>query len=123
MVNRNIFIQDMINRGGITTMIIESIGASLLLMAAIQTANMNDKKKIEKIFEYTKTWITTENNQIKKPKFYRTEPIKDVGMKYVYRLPLGLPYKKLEYLNDNVGVFKDGLHKNVELEWDGGMLH
>lgn len=104
-------------------MILESIGASLLLMSAIQTANMSDKKKIEKIFEYTRTWVTTEGGQIKKPKYYRKEAIDDIGMKYVYRLPLGLPYKKLEILNDNIGVFKDGLHKNVELEFDGGMLH
>lgn len=109
-------------------MIIESIGASLLLMAAIRTQNMPDKKKIEKIFEYTRTWVTTQSGEIKHPQFIRKEPITDdnkqqIGMLYVYRLPLGLPYKKLEYLNDNVGVFKDGLHKNTELEWDNGMLH
>ncbi|WP_156290805.1 FtsK/SpoIIIE domain-containing protein [Oceanobacillus salinisoli] len=109
-------------------MIIESIGASLLLLSAIRTTNMSDKKKIEKIFEYTKTWITTQGNEIKKPQFIRKEAItneneESIGMLYVYRLPLGLPYKKLEYLNDNIGVFKDGLHKNVEIEFDGGMLH
>lgn len=104
-------------------MILESVGASLVLLAAVQTANMSDKKKIEKIFEYTKTWVTTQGNEIKKPKFIRKAAIKDIGTEYVYRLPLGLPYKKLEYLNDNVGVFKDGLHKNVEIEFDGGMVH
>lgn len=109
-------------------MIIESIGASLLLLLAIRTKNMSDKKKIEKIFEYTKTWVTNKSGEIKHPQYIRKEPIKNdkndhVGMLYVYRLPLGLPYKKIEYLNDNIGVFKDGLHKNVELEFNNGMLH
>lgn len=109
-------------------MILEAIGASLLLLTAINTTNMSDKKKIEKIFEYTKTWVTTQGGVIKHPQYIRKDPITDendkkIGMLYVYRLPLGLPYKKLEFLNDNVGVLKDGLHKNVEIEWDGGMLH
>lgn len=109
-------------------MILESIGASLLLLSAVRVTNMGDKKKIEKIFEYTKTWVTTQSGEIKHPQYVRKEAITDennnqIGMLYVYRLPLGLPYKKLEYLNDNIGVFKDGLHKNVEIEFDGGMLH
>lgn len=104
-------------------MILESIGISLMLLSAIRLSNMSDKKKIEKIFEYTKTWVTTQGNEIKKPQFVRKAAIGDVGSDYVYRLPLGLPYKKLEYLNENVGVFEDGLHKNVEFEFDGGMMH
>lgn len=100
-----------------------SLLASLSLLTAIRTSNMGDQKKIEKIFEYTKTWITTEKGDIKKPQYIRKAPIENVGTEYVYRLPLGLPFKKLEYLNENVGVFKDGLHKNVEINWDGGMLH
>lgn len=108
-------------------MIIESLLVCSLLLLSIRFTNMSDKKKIEKIFEYTKTWVTTKNNEIKHPQFIRKEPIKDgekqIGMLFVYRLPLGLPYKKLEYLNDNIGVFKDGLHKNVELDFDNGMLH
>lgn len=109
-------------------MILESIGASMLLLTAIRATNMSDKKKIEKIFEYTKTWVTTKGGDMKHPQYMRKEPVSNddeeqIGMLYVYRLPLGLPYKKLEYLNDNIGVFKDGLHKNVEIEFDGGMLH
>lgn len=104
-------------------MILEAIGASLLVLTSVRLSDMSDKKKIEKIFEYTKTWITTEQGQIKKCQFIRKAKIKEVGTEYVYRLPLGMPYKKLEYLNENVGVFQDGLHKNVELEWDGGMMH
>lgn len=104
-------------------MILESIGLSLLLLSAIRTSNMTDKRKVDKIFEYTKTWVTSESGEIKKPQFIRKAAIDDVGTEYIYRLPLGMPFKKLEYLNENVGVFKDGLHKNVEIEFDGGMMH
>jgi len=109
-------------------MILESIGAGLLMFSAIRATNMPDKKKIEKIFEYTKTWVTTQKGDMKHPQYIRKEKVtnedrEEIGMLYVYRLPLGLPYKKLEYLNENVGVFKDGLHKNVEIEFDNGMLH
>ncbi|MEC5422415.1 FtsK/SpoIIIE domain-containing protein [Virgibacillus sp. C22-A2] len=100
---------------------------SSAMLTSIRTKNMPDKKKIEKIFEYTKTWVTTEGNKIKKPQFIREDNItvneKVIGIEYVYRLPLGMPFKKLEYLNENVGVFKDGLHKNVEIEFDEGMMH
>ncbi len=102
------------------------IGSSLFLSAglllSIRNKEMSDKKKIEKIFEYTKIWVTTLKGDIKKPVFVRKEVISDDGFKYVYRLPLGLPSKVLQKLNDNVGVFKDGLNKNVEIEFDG-MLH
>ena len=102
------------------------IGSSLFLSAglllSIRNKEMPDKKKIEKIFEYTKIWVTTLNGDIKKPIFIRKEEIANNGFKYVYRLPLGLPSKVFQKLNDNVGVFKDGLNKNVEIEFDG-MLH
>ncbi|MEC5422143.1 FtsK/SpoIIIE domain-containing protein [Virgibacillus sp. C22-A2] len=100
---------------------------SSAMLTSIRTNNMPDKKKIEKIFEYTKTWVTTQGNDIKKPQFIREDNItadeKVIGIEYVYRLPLGMPFKKLEYLNENVGVFKDGLHKNVEIDFNEGMMH
>ncbi len=113
-------------------MILEAIGYSMIAasisMGAYHFRNMSDKKKIEKIFDYTKTSIITPQGKQKKPTFIRKQLILNeqneiVGNEYVYRLPLGMPYKKLEYLNDNIGVFKDGLHKNVDVKWDGGMLH
>src|SRR5699024_2803600 len=84
---------------------------------------LSDRTKIERIFEYTKTWITTQKGRIQKPKFQYKNVIEDVGMEYVFKLPLGMPYKKLEYLNENIGVFEDGLHKNVELDFKNGKLH
>lgn len=104
-------------------MILQSFGVFLLILSAASFSDMSDRKKIEKIFEYTRMWVTTEKNNVIKCRFIRKEQIGDVGTSYVYRLPLGLPYKKLAYLNDNIGVFKDGLNKNVELEFEGGKLH
>ncbi|WP_179107168.1 FtsK/SpoIIIE domain-containing protein [Sediminibacillus massiliensis] len=83
---------------------------------------MSDKNKIEKIFEYTGTHVKGLNGNVKKCQFIRKAKMEN-GTEYVYRLPLGLPYKQLQHLNKNIGVFKDGLHKNVEVEFDGGMLH
>jgi DNA segregation ATPase FtsK/SpoIIIE, S-DNA-T family len=114
-------------------MILEGIGISMMLtsgiLAATQiTPGMSDRKKIEKIFDYTKTIVSGLDGKIKRPAFVRKADIKNdkgkvIGTEYVYRLPLGMPYKKLEFLNDNVGVFEDGLHKKVEVNWDGGMMH
>ena len=84
---------------------------------------MSDRKKIEKIFEYAKVWVVSESGDKKKCKFIRKNDIGEVGVEYIYSLPLGIPYKKLEYLNDNIGVFKDGLNKNVELDFKSGMLY
>lgn len=114
-------------------MILEAIGisalmSSLMIGTGVKWGTMSDKKKIEKILDYTKTFVVNEKKVVKKCTFVRKESIvndeeKEIGTKYVYRLPFGLPHKKLEFLNDNIGVFQDGLHKNVEFEWDGGMMH
>ncbi len=114
-------------------MILEAIGISalmsgLMIGSGVKWGTMSDKKKIEKILDYTKTFVVNEKKEVKKCVFVRKEDIlndeeKEIGTKYVYRLPFGLPHKKLEFLNNNIGVFEDGLHKNVEFEWDGGMMH
>lgn len=102
---------------------LEVIGFSLLLVLSIRSKGMNDKTKIEKIFEYAKVWMVSETRDKKKCKFIAKNNIEgSVGTEYIYSLPLGMPYKKLEYLNDNIGVFKDGLNKNVALDFKGGYL-
>lgn len=92
------------------------------LLSAVRFGSMSDKDKIEKIFEYTRVMTKGVDGKVKKCKFIRKDTFHN-GTEYVYRLPLGFPYKQIEHLNQNVGVFKDGLHKDVELEFDGGMLH
>lgn len=104
---------------------LEALGFSLLLVLAVRVNKMSDRKKIEKIFEYTKVWVVAENGDKKKCVFVKENDLGkngEVGTVYIYSLPLGLPYKKVEYLNDNIGVFKDGLNKNVELEFKSGLL-
>jgi len=102
---------------------LEVVGFSLLLVLSIRSGGLSDRKKIEKIFEYAKVWVVSESGDKKKCKFVdKNDLADDVGVVYIYRLPLGMPYKKLEYLNDNIGVFKDGLNKNVELEYKNGLL-
>lgn len=110
----------------------ETIGFSLIglavLLGSIRRSGMSDKVKIEKILEYTRIMVAGLNGEVKKCKYIRDEPVTNddggkIGTKYVFRLPLGMPYKKLEALNDNAGVFSDGLGKKVEVDWDGGMMH
>lgn len=102
--------------------ILFSLIASGSLLLAVRIGNMNDKKKIEKIFDNTGISLKERDGTVKMCKFIRKEPIEN-GTEYVYQLPLGMPYAKVEHLNDNIGVFKDGLHKNVEIDFDGGMVH
>lgn len=101
---------------------LEVIGICLLFVLSIRTSDMTDRNKIDKIFEYTKVWTVSENGNKNKCKFIAVNNIEGIGAEYIYSLPLGLPYKKIEYLNDNIGVFKDGLNKNVELAFKNGML-
>lgn len=102
---------------------LETIGFCLLFALAVRSKPMSDRRKIEKIFEYTKVWVAEENGEKKMCKFVNKHTLdNDVGTVYIYKLPLGIPYKKLEYLNDNIGVFKDGLNKNVELNYKNGLL-
>ena len=103
--------------------VLEVIGFCLLLVLAIKPGEMSDRKKIEKIFEYAKGWSVSETGIKQKCRFIMEHDLGNgIGTEYIYRLPLGMPYKKLEYLNDNIGVFKDGLNKNVELDFKGGRL-
>ncbi|WP_407270576.1 FtsK/SpoIIIE domain-containing protein [Radiobacillus sp. PE A8.2] len=86
---------------------------------------MSDRKKIQKIFEYTGIiGRSATDGTIKTCRFIRQDKIKTAnGMEYVFRIPLGVPSKKIEMLNNDVGIFKDGLHKDVETEFKSGMLH
>src|SRR5690625_1341980 len=103
--------------------VLEVIGFCLLLVLAIKPGEMSDRKKIEKIFEYVKVWTVSETGIKQKCRFIMEHDLGNgIGTEYIYRLPLGMQYKKLEYLNDNIGVFKDGLNTKVALEFIRGML-
>lgn len=102
---------------------LEVIGVCLLLSLSVRTKQLNDRKKIEEIFNNTKTFVVGEDGEKKKCKFIKKEYIGNgIGTEYVYRLPLGLPYKKIELLNSNIGVFKDGLNKNIDIDFNNGLM-
>lgn len=94
---------------------------------------MNDKTKIDHIFRNLSLGVNDSSKGGKPsfPAFYRKEEIgfKDksdnfvkTGIKYIYRLPLGLPPKKIQLLQEGASILSDGINKPVELEFDG-MLH
>jgi S-DNA-T family DNA segregation ATPase FtsK/SpoIIIE len=98
-------------------------------------SKMNDKAKINRIFRNLGLGVS-DSSKAGKPKpsfptYVRKEEIgyKDkentfikTGIKYVYRLPLGLPPKKIQLLQEGASILSDGINKPVELEFDG-MLH
>jgi S-DNA-T family DNA segregation ATPase FtsK/SpoIIIE len=94
---------------------------------------MSDKAKVNRIFRNIGIGVNDSSKGGKPsfPTFVRKENIgyKDknglfvkTGIKYVYRLPLGLPPKKIQLLQEGASVLSDGINKPVELEFDG-MLH
>ncbi|KAA0547592.1 hypothetical protein FZW96_12150 [Bacillus sp. BGMRC 2118] len=107
--------------------------AALVAGVAPIKRKMNDKTKIDHIFRNLGLGVNDSSKGGKPsfPAFYRKEEIgfKDksnnfikTGIKYVYRLPLGLPPKKIQLLQEGASVLSDGINKPVELEFDG-MLH
>lgn len=99
-----------------------SLIASASLALALRFGGMSDRKKIEKIFENTGAMVRGKDGNLKEITFVRESDIIN-GKEYVFRLPLGMPYKQLEKMNNNIGVFKDGLAKDVEIEQRGRMIH
>lgn len=99
-----------------------SLIASASLLLSLRFGGLSDRKKIEKIFENTGAMVRGKDGSIKEIKFVKQKEITN-GMEYVFRLPLGMPYKQLEKMNNNIGVFKDGLAKDVEFEQVGRMIH
>jgi len=61
-------------------MILEAIGISalmsgLMIGSGVKWGTMSDKKKIEKILDYTKTFVVNEKKEVKKCVFVRKEDI------------------------------------------------
>jgi S-DNA-T family DNA segregation ATPase FtsK/SpoIIIE len=96
--------------------------AGLVGVVSPKVFKMTDKKKIEKIFKNMGIGIPGGKDKPPSfPKFIRKEKLEN-GTLYVYRLPLGLSSKMIQKVQENSGVFNDGLHKKVEINFDG-MLH
>lgn len=94
--------------------------------ACIPKGKMKDEKIIEKIFVNRKVGFSSEelingemvtkNRQY--PKLVRKYP-QETYTSYLYSLPLGLPSETFEKL---LPALKDGLNKEVDYEFKGGLL-
>lgn len=95
---------------------------TLIAVAALTPKGKpNDKKKIQTIFENTKYGIPNKQGQLQIPKFKKKVSIMDgeneIGSRYLYTIPLGLPATKIADMEKQVGFFSDGLNRPVIVEF------
>jgi S-DNA-T family DNA segregation ATPase FtsK/SpoIIIE len=90
-------------------------------VVAFLPGKMDDKQKINIIFENIGLGIKKKDGSLDKPKFKKKEPIMDgsdqVGMMYLYSIPLGLPASKTAKMEQDIKIFSDGLKKPVIIEY------
>lgn len=90
-------------------------------VAAVIPSKQNDKRKIQTIFENTGYGIRTKKGDTQFPKFKKRLSIMDgneeIGRRYLYMIPLGLPATKASEMEKNVGFFSDGLNRPVITEF------
>jgi DNA segregation ATPase FtsK/SpoIIIE, S-DNA-T family len=95
---------------------------TLIAVAALTPKGKpNDKKKTQTIFENTKYGIPNKQGQLQVPKYKKKLPImdgdKEIGTRYLYTIPLGLPATKIADMEKQVGFFSDGLNRPVMVEF------
>lgn len=95
---------------------------ALIGVAAFVPGTNNDKKKIKRIFEATGYGVPDkERKKLITPQFRKKLPIMDqgeeIGMRYLYSIPLGLPATKAAEMEKSVGFFTDGLNRPVIVEF------
>ena len=91
--------------------------AAVVGAAFLPKKKKKDKQIIKEIFENRKVGIKRGEN-IQYPKFVRKH-VHDTYITYLYKLPLGIPSEALESI---VAAFKEGLNKEVEMEYKNGLL-
>lgn len=94
---------------------------ALIGVAAFVPLTPNEKGKINTIFENVGYGIKKNDGKLDKPRFRKKLPIMDgeeqIGTRYLYMIPLGLPATKLAEMEKNVGIFTDGLNRPVIVEF------
>jgi S-DNA-T family DNA segregation ATPase FtsK/SpoIIIE len=85
--------------------------------AFIPKRKMKDEKKIQLIFENRKVAVKR-GESLQYPKLKRKKA-HDTYTTYLYSLPLGIPSESIELL---LPAIKDGLNKEIEYEFENGML-
>jgi S-DNA-T family DNA segregation ATPase FtsK/SpoIIIE len=100
---------------------LEVVVPALILMAALTPSVSNDKRKIKTIFENTGYGIRSKKGELEIPRFKKKIPIMEgeeqIGMRYSYTIPLGLPATKIADMEKSVGFFSDGLNRPVIVEY------
>lgn len=101
---------------------LELVVPALLLLAGLTPAtSLNDKRKIKTIFENTGYGISNKKGEPQYPKFRKKLKIMDgsveIGTRYLYMIPLGLPANKAGEMEKKVGFFTDGLNRPVIVEF------
>lgn len=81
----------------------------------------NEKKKIQTIFENMGFGIRNKKGDPQFPKYKKKMVIEDggeeIGTRYLYTMPLGLPVTKMAEAEKHVGIFSDGLNRPVIVEF------
>lgn len=77
-----------------------------------QSNGPNDKKKIATFFEITKVCVQ-HKGELQYPIFIK-EIKDDISMKYVYKLPLGVPSQLIQKL---AKILEEGLYKPVKISF------
>jgi DNA segregation ATPase FtsK/SpoIIIE, S-DNA-T family len=94
---------------------------ALIGVAALVPTGNQDKGKINTIFENVGYGIKKKDGKLDKPRFRKKLSIVDgeeqIGTRYLYQIPLGLPATKLAEMEKNVGIFTDGLNRPVIVEF------
>jgi DNA segregation ATPase FtsK/SpoIIIE, S-DNA-T family len=95
---------------------------ALIGVAALVPGKQSDKKKIQTIFNTIGYGVPDkERKRLITPKFVKKAPIMDqeeeIGMRYFYTIPLGLPASKLADEEKRVSIFADGLGRPVVVQF------
>jgi S-DNA-T family DNA segregation ATPase FtsK/SpoIIIE len=97
------------------------VPALIGLAAFTPPGKPNDKKKIKTIFENMGFGIRNNKGDPLYPKYKKKVSIEDggeeIGMRYLYTMPLGLPVTKMAEAEKHVGIFSDGLNRPVIVEF------
>ena len=99
-------------------MLLLSLG---LLLTLFVPRFQSNRQTINQIFENARLFTRDLKGNIHKPILLRSHQ-KETHTTYIYKMPLGIPFKKLQVLNDDIGLFSDGLGKHTIVEYKDGVV-
>lgn len=107
---------------------IEWAAFSLLIAgAAFIPKKTNDKRAIKTIFENIGYGVKNKSGTVQFPTFKKQNPIhfddEQIGMSYIFKIPLGLPASKMQEVEKNMGFFSDGLSRPVLIEYKSFVIN